>query len=332
MKKKVGLMLGGGGAKGAYQLGVIKALEEKGLADCINVVSGTSVGAINTLLFMIKKDYSFMRNMWKYFRSSYVFSSSRSDKKGIFDVRPLLEEVSSQIPLAAIQNARVKGFATTSKVPSKRLLAQLNLLKMEKVVFNLNTVKEPFKAVSASSSIPLVFGTTEIDGSSYVDGGMLDNHPVEPLLLENCNIVLSVPLDTRFNPLFYENFDILHVDFSSKSVFQKMIIAEAADVIKFDEDYENFLIELGFRVGKLLIKKCVYNGYIVINGIGKYKWVKPMGYHYIGISDDDEKKISAIKNRLESKQKIDEVERTDLKYILKSIIKNKNHNIIDEEE
>nr|WIF88899.1 patatin-like phospholipase family protein [Acholeplasma laidlawii] len=54
-KIKVGLMLGGGGAKGTYQLGVIKALEELNLLKHIDAISGVSIGAINTLLLMSKK-------------------------------------------------------------------------------------------------------------------------------------------------------------------------------------------------------------------------------------------------------------------------------------
>ena len=45
------LCLGGGGGKGAYQLGVYRALAEYGLMDKVTAISGTSIGAINALLF-----------------------------------------------------------------------------------------------------------------------------------------------------------------------------------------------------------------------------------------------------------------------------------------
>ena len=56
MKPKLGLMLGGGGAKGGYQLGVIKALQEEKLLDNIDCIAGTSIGAINGLLLASLKD------------------------------------------------------------------------------------------------------------------------------------------------------------------------------------------------------------------------------------------------------------------------------------
>ena len=51
MNKKIGLVLSGGGAKGAYQIGVWQALLDLGIAPLITGVSGTSVGAINGVLF-----------------------------------------------------------------------------------------------------------------------------------------------------------------------------------------------------------------------------------------------------------------------------------------
>lgn len=48
---KIGLVLAGGGAKGAYEVGVYKALRELELVDNIKVISGTSIGSINALFF-----------------------------------------------------------------------------------------------------------------------------------------------------------------------------------------------------------------------------------------------------------------------------------------
>lgn len=50
LEKKYGIVMAGGGAKGAYQAGAIKALSEAGMLDSINFASGSSVGAINMCL------------------------------------------------------------------------------------------------------------------------------------------------------------------------------------------------------------------------------------------------------------------------------------------
>ena len=49
---KIGLVLAGGGARGAYQIGIWKALRELNIDKHISVVSGTSIGALNAILFM----------------------------------------------------------------------------------------------------------------------------------------------------------------------------------------------------------------------------------------------------------------------------------------
>ena len=52
----IGLVLSGGGAKGAFQAGVWKAMCELGLADRVSVISGTSAGAINAAAFAALRD------------------------------------------------------------------------------------------------------------------------------------------------------------------------------------------------------------------------------------------------------------------------------------
>lgn len=61
--KNVGIVFAGGGAKGAYQIGVWRALEELGIARKIKGVAGTSVGALNALLFA-QGDLKIAENTW----------------------------------------------------------------------------------------------------------------------------------------------------------------------------------------------------------------------------------------------------------------------------
>ena len=60
----IGLVLGGGGAKGAYQVGVWETLVEMGLSQRVHVLSGTSVGAINAALFATCSDTGRMERVW----------------------------------------------------------------------------------------------------------------------------------------------------------------------------------------------------------------------------------------------------------------------------
>ncbi len=64
-EKDVGLVLAGGGAKGAYEIGVWKALRETGVAERIQVFSGSSVGAINATLFASVGDADECIRLWR---------------------------------------------------------------------------------------------------------------------------------------------------------------------------------------------------------------------------------------------------------------------------
>ncbi|MDL2292690.1 patatin-like phospholipase family protein [Acholeplasma sp. OttesenSCG-928-E16] len=305
MKNKIGLMLAGGGAKGAYQLGVIKALEEKGLTSNIQSVSGTSIGSINALLFMVKRKYSYMEEMWKYMDKEYVFAETRKDHKGVYNIQKLVDHVTSKIPLKNIRKSKVNGYATACKLlGGNTIISQLNMKNMEVSVFNLNTVKEPFKAILASASIPLIFGYTEIDGQFYVDGGLLDNYPVKPLLDDNCNIILSVPIDPRFDNESYEDRDILHIDFGSNAIFHKNFFVDLADAVKFNKKYEEELLLLGYNAAKKVIKKCVTKGLLIRNKTGRWVFSKPKGYTYVALSMKEEKAIVKVKEKLEIKRKL----------------------------
>lgn len=64
MNHKIGLAMCGGGGKGAYQIGVWRALRESGLDQYIDAVSGTSVGALNAALF-VQGDLEIAEKIWR---------------------------------------------------------------------------------------------------------------------------------------------------------------------------------------------------------------------------------------------------------------------------
>lgn len=97
-KKKVGLTLSGGGAKGAYQIGVWRALRETGLDTYITSVSGTSVGGINAALF-IQGDLEKAEEVWRNI-SRDVILTPKSPLNTVTDTLSfieVLERVSSRI-------------------------------------------------------------------------------------------------------------------------------------------------------------------------------------------------------------------------------------------
>ena len=70
--KGIGLVLSGGGGKGAYQVGVLKALAENGLLDDVTAISGASIGAVNAMLYAME-DIELMYKAWEEIEMETVF-------------------------------------------------------------------------------------------------------------------------------------------------------------------------------------------------------------------------------------------------------------------
>jgi len=162
---KIGLTLSGGGVRGVAHLGVIKALEESGFQ--FARVSGASAGSI----------------IGAFYCNGYSTDEILEiiEKTSLYKlVRPAL----SWRGLLKLDNA-VKGFKTYlphdsfEGLKTPLHIAATDINKGETKYFHEGPL---LKVIQASSSIPVVFDPVNINGSVYIDGGILNNLPVEPLL------------------------------------------------------------------------------------------------------------------------------------------------------
>jgi NTE family protein len=181
---KIGLALSGGGARGMAHLGVIKALEELGVS--IAEISGTSAGSI---------------------AGAFYCSGYRPDE--ILDIITKTGFLKSVRPAWAWTGLlSLDGFKTVMhqymphnsfeklKLPLTVTATEIRLGKAE--YFNSG---ELIPAVIASATIPALFNPIALNGNVYVDGGIIDNLPVTPLLGNNDFIVGShcSPVAERFD-------------------------------------------------------------------------------------------------------------------------------------
>lgn len=292
MKIQIGLALGGGGARGSYQIGVLKALDEAHILEQIKHISGTSIGAINTLMVMAKLSYERMIDLWHRITNEEIYGSGfdrfKLDHQGLFSLQDLYDKLSKEISLSEIRESKIQGYATAAKIQKKNLVEQILIHRMEKEVFHLNNFKDPHKAVLASSSIPLLFGSTEIDDASYVDGGTVDNCPIEPLIEAGCNVIIAVPIDGGFHPKKYKNHPILLISVESNKLFHIIPI----DVLDFKTDIVDYKAAYGYAMGQKVISKIVEVG--LLNGQGQFNL--PDEHTYIEVTKDEEKLLKAEVN------------------------------------
>lgn len=173
---KVGLCLSGGGARGVIHVGFIKALEEAGIP--FHAVSGTSMGAIVGVLAasgmkademleaLLELDMDSRTSRLKLLRK--VFSNGL---EGLYD--------------------KLHGYVGTNQFDQLALpcyVTASDLKNGKPVVFHDG---DPIHAALASASIPLIFQPYAIKNQVYVDGGLFNNFPVDPLIKDCTHIIGS---------------------------------------------------------------------------------------------------------------------------------------------
>ena len=285
MENKIGLALGGGGARGSYQIGILRALEEANILQDIHHISGTSIGSINTLMVMAKVSYERMIEIWEKITNSDIYGLGparlKMDRLGIFSLKDAFGVLKREVTLSEIRESKVQGYATSAKIQKDSLIDQVMIHRMEKEVFHLNDFKDPHQAVLASASIPLLFGSTSIGDDHYVDGGAIDNCPIQPLLDHGCDIIIAVPIDGWFRHKKFEKENILLINLKTHLLFHTIPI----DILDFKPSVVTDKAEYGYEMGKLIVEKLIELGYYN----HKNEWHKPDGYTYVEITRSEEK-------------------------------------------
>lgn len=192
--KKYGLCFSGGGGKGAYEIGVWKALKHLGKNFDITAVSGASVGALNGVLFAVG-DYENAEKIWKNITVKDVFSVSENPGIG-FNRDGLMEIISKDVDFDKFKFSSVKTYVNTSVAQEKLVFPEKvgdikpNIDKyldsMEERYYCLNDLdrEKIIQVLLASSALPAIYPTVNVDGENMLDGGLTDNVPIRPLIEE----------------------------------------------------------------------------------------------------------------------------------------------------
>ena len=171
---KNGLVLGGGGTRGFAHLGVIQALQEKGVA--IDTISGVSAGAI--IGAFIAAGMTPMQVMEILVDHKLMdFTKIRFPKKGLMDLSKLGKLIDEHLGQRSFDDLEIPLWVTLSNLNKGRVEYHNDGNLVEKVL--------------ASASIPILFAPVAIAGTTYVDGGLFDNLPVKPIE-KQCKRIIGV--------------------------------------------------------------------------------------------------------------------------------------------
>ena len=176
---KIGLALGGGGAKGFAHIGVVKVLEENHIP--IDVVVGTSAGAVVGVLYAYGFDWYHIQKILKNVGVA-LFDFSLSSN-GFIQGGKLRELINSSVNYLPIQDFSRAFAAVATDLGS----GEVQLLAKG----------DAGQAVQASSSIPAIFQPTEIGGHLYVDGGLSAPVPVSQTRQMGADVVIAVDISDR---------------------------------------------------------------------------------------------------------------------------------------
>ncbi|MFT6150306.1 MAG: NTE family protein [Saprospiraceae bacterium] len=171
---KLGLCLSGGGARGIAHIGVLKAFEEYNIFP--QYTSGTSAGSIVGALYAAGIPTSKMIDLVKNANLFKIFRMG-SFSGGFVKLSYLQDILRAELPATEFKD-----------LPSDFFVCVSNINKGKWTILKDGNIAE---AVVASCSIPLVFEPVKINGELYVDGGLLNNFPVEPLVVE-CEMIIGV--------------------------------------------------------------------------------------------------------------------------------------------
>lgn len=220
---KIGLVLPGGGARGAYQAGVWKAMAEAGIASKVEIISGISVGAINAALFTVK-DYKKAIELWEsitFFDIMEINSTKIASHivDILYEQKPLIDKIASlftdegyisrkrlsemmdkYLDYKKIAHSKKLIYITCTNVTGvsngEVLLSTLGIPvgEVEYIMLNGKNEEEIKKVLLASSSIPFVFDKTHMNGNHYYDGGISEAVPIKPVYDSGCDLIYVIGL------------------------------------------------------------------------------------------------------------------------------------------
>jgi predicted acylesterase/phospholipase RssA len=245
MGVRVGLVLAGGMAKGAYEVGVLKALTNFIPKKAITHLSCASIGVLNGYAFDQGK-LDAAEEMWK--------------ELCIEDKRLFI----SQVLRSCMLQEDIKNIYVPDSRPNRNFyISLLNYSKMKITYKNLRR-EDPeniLPYLRASVSMPIYNQSVKIDGNRYFDGAMIDNIPIFPLMTKKLDYIICVYFDTYSYRFESKNFDskIIHITFPDDAFVKHSVV--------FTKNHIQNMITRGYDRTSYLLKNVIGNDYTDIEAI-----------------------------------------------------------------
>jgi NTE family protein len=204
---KVGLVLSGGGAKGLAHIGALKVIEEAGVT--IDYIGGTSMGAIVGALYAAGYSADQLDSIFRNTNLTNLIQDNLPRNAKTFYEKEDSERYALTLPFNDFRLSFPQGLSSGQNIYN----ALVQLLFHVKDVKDFNQLPIPFfciatnvetgkevllnrgylpEAILASGTFPSLFQPTEVEGQVLIDGGVLNNYPVEELRAKGADIIIGV--------------------------------------------------------------------------------------------------------------------------------------------
>jgi NTE family protein len=209
---KVGLILSGGGAKGIAHVGVLKEIERAGVR--IDYIGGTSMGAIVGGLYACGYTASQLEEMLtstnlmdvindKFDRDVMSFDAKEDASRYAITLPIVKGRI--QFPLSLSKGQHVydmfvqlmheqRNTQDFSKLPTPFYCVATDINTGEKTVLDKGYLP---LAVNASSALPTLFSPVHVEGRMLIDGGIVDNYPIDEMLSKGMDVIIGIDVQTN---------------------------------------------------------------------------------------------------------------------------------------
>ncbi len=253
VKYKTGIVLSGGGARGFSHLGVLQALNEAGIYP--DIISGVSAGAIVGVFYADGyKPTDILKILNGNKRLDYLSFSIPKD--GLMEMTGLIKILNRYLHARIFEDLKIPLIVPATDLNNGKI--------------NYFSSGELINIIVASSSIPVLFKPVIIDKIEYLDGGIMDNFPVQPLY-QKCETLIGshanpVGYVKKFNNMFSIAERTFHLSVASHVIDKKNeldLFIDPPVLHKFnilDPAKGNEIFEIGYNEAKKKLKSFLKDG------------------------------------------------------------------------
>ena len=201
LTKEYGIVLDGGGARGAYQIGAWKALAEAGVK--VQAVAGTSVGALNGALICMG-DVEVAEKIWREIAFSKVMDVDDNWMEGLFNGENSLREILSEgmrilseggVDITPLRNL-IREHVDEKKIRESGIefcVLTFSVSQMKEIDISIHDIPEGLLEDFLLASAYLIgFKNEKLHGQKYMDGGIVNNFPINSLLERGYKDIIQI--------------------------------------------------------------------------------------------------------------------------------------------